>query len=229
MYDLNYLLLDGARIGEEMINLKKVYSSTGRSLYLGKTKEDLEDVGPFLFSCNNSDSIVSWFLREGSGKSYGVLFRSEHGYEEIFKHCRKFLLVRTETNEELYFRYYDPRVLRIFLPTCDENQLKDFFGPIDYFLAENAGTKDFTKFSLNKGTLDQEEISFDLVNSPTDKAILFDGVKVKRDITEEDSASRVQNEKKGISSSTTLPTNENTEDMKAKPRRWDDFFFNDSL
>ena len=37
----------------------------------------------------------------------------------------------------LYFRYYDPRVLRIFLPTCSAAQLKQMFGPVDAFLAES--------------------------------------------------------------------------------------------
>lgn len=39
--------------------------------------------------------------------------------------------------DPIYFRFYDPRVLRRFLPVCTPDQLYAFFGPIDYFLFED--------------------------------------------------------------------------------------------
>ena len=33
-------------------------------------------------------------------------------------------------DEALYFRFYDPRVLESFLPTCSEEQLDEFFGSL---------------------------------------------------------------------------------------------------
>ena len=38
----------------------------------------------------------------------------------------------------MYFRFYDPRVLRIYLPTCTLEESRVFFGPIDGFLVESA-------------------------------------------------------------------------------------------
>ena len=32
---------------------------------------------------------------------------------------------------------HDPRVLRVFLPTCTPDELSDFFGPIGSFLVES--------------------------------------------------------------------------------------------
>ena len=52
-------------------------------------------------------------------------------------HFRKFLLVTTEPDKEFFFRFYDPRVLRIFLPTCDVKQLREFFGPVEKFICED--------------------------------------------------------------------------------------------
>jgi hypothetical protein len=36
----------------------------------------------------------------------------------------------------MYFRFYDPRVLRSFLPTCTEPECAEFFGPIGRFVME---------------------------------------------------------------------------------------------
>jgi hypothetical protein len=37
----------------------------------------------------------------------------------------------------LKFRYYDPRVLRAFLPTCNAGELKTLFGDVDQFFIES--------------------------------------------------------------------------------------------
>jgi hypothetical protein len=41
-----------------------------------------------------------------------------------------------ESGERVYFRYYDPRVLRRFLPTCSPRQEEEIFGDIGTFLVE---------------------------------------------------------------------------------------------
>jgi hypothetical protein len=46
------------------------------------------------------------------------------------------LVERERDGKLLYFRFYDPRVLRRFLPTCDAEQLRQLFGPIDAFVME---------------------------------------------------------------------------------------------
>ena len=50
---------------------------------------------------------------------------------------RHFLMIELE-GEEVYFRFYDPRVLRGFLPNCTPGEIREFFGPIREFLMEAA-------------------------------------------------------------------------------------------
>lgn len=153
MLNCNYVLIDGARIGTEIGFLKESYSKQGKSLYLGKSLQDLEDVGPFLFILKESDSLSKWFKEHAWGNSFGVLAFSHVGFEALHKHCRKFLLVQTEDHQELYFRFYDPRVLRIFLPTCTWPQLREFFGPIEYFILEDEDPDYLIKYQLNRELL----------------------------------------------------------------------------
>ena len=58
----------------------------------------------------------------------------------------------------MYFRFYDPRVLRIFLPTCDAAQLKEFFGPVAHFICEDEDPAFGLVFSLEQGKLKTEKV-----------------------------------------------------------------------
>ena len=65
---------------------------------------------------------------------------------DLRSHLRRFLIVLDEdTGKKLYFRFYDPRVLRAFLPTCSKIQVADMFGEIGMFLleGEDAGVMRF--------------------------------------------------------------------------------------
>jgi hypothetical protein len=58
------------------------------------------------------------------------------GLEALRRHLRRFLRVRDHTGQVLYFRYYDPRVLRVYLPTCLRSEISTIYGPISKFVAE---------------------------------------------------------------------------------------------
>jgi hypothetical protein len=55
--------------------------------------------------------------------------------------------VKTEDGKELYFRFYDPRVLRVFLPTCSPRETTGFFGPIKSFLLEDDPPQTLLRFT----------------------------------------------------------------------------------
>jgi hypothetical protein len=57
--------------------------------------------------------------------------------KETRRYLRKFLMLEdVSTGNQLYFRFYDPRVLRMFLPTCTAEQRTEFLGPLGSILAE---------------------------------------------------------------------------------------------
>jgi hypothetical protein len=59
----------------------------------------------------------------------------------------------------MMFRYYDPRVLRRFLPTCNGGQLKALFGKIDSFFVESETGNELTRFHVEAGMLKQTELN----------------------------------------------------------------------
>ncbi|MCX6270834.1 MAG: DUF4123 domain-containing protein [Bacteroidetes bacterium] len=104
-------------------------------------------------------SFNDWYFEKGWGDSWGVLVYADHDLKKLVKHFQKFLTVNTEDGEAYYFRFYDPRVLRVFLPTCDQTQLKDFFGPVNYLICEDEDSAFAFVFSLDNGVLLTEKIT----------------------------------------------------------------------
>lgn len=153
----NYILLDSARLENQIDHAKKL-NKEHQCLYKGQSEEDLAAVAPYLFSYESETEFAKWFTEKCWGDACGVLLSSKFPFEEVHKHFRKFLLVKTEEGEELYFRFYDPRVLRIFLPTCDKEQVLDFFGPIEYFITEGETKEEAIVFRQKNGELIVEKI-----------------------------------------------------------------------
>jgi hypothetical protein len=154
----NYILLDAARLGEQ-IHAAMELNPNHASLYKGRIEENLSDLGPYLFSIPQKENFINWYAANGWGNAWGVLMESEASFEEIYKHFSKFLIVKTEAGEELYFRFYDPRVLKIFLPTCDKDQIIEFFGPVEKFIVENDSKDEAVEFSHADGVLKQRIIN----------------------------------------------------------------------
>lgn len=160
---LSHVLLDAARMGEQMDTAKEL-NKKHDSLYRGGKEQTLFAVAPYIFQFSSPTPFSDWFIDKGWGDSWGVLFKSPWPLPEMHKHFRRFLMVNTEDGQQLYFRYYDPRVLRTFLPTCDPQQIREFFGPIDYFLVEDENPEFALRFRHENGILKTEKLKFlDLV------------------------------------------------------------------
>jgi hypothetical protein len=145
-----YFLADGTTMVERL-SIAKSLAKQQECLYIGESSLILGDLAPYLMS--RSPELAELFFSEGWGKAWGMVVVSKHSFEWVYKHFRRFLLVKTEDGKELYFRFYDPRALRIFLPTCNLSQLREFFGPVDYFICEDEDPEFGTIFTLSSTQL----------------------------------------------------------------------------
>ena len=133
-----YAVIDGAACDELLEQLAQ-HSPDYCCLYPGELEPDMESVAPYLVTLQPNHSFTEWLLANLPGKPWGILIRSTSTIRQLRKHFRAFLNVKNEVGENLYFRYYDPRVIRIFLPTCDTDQLESFFDPVTEYIAEAEG------------------------------------------------------------------------------------------
>lgn len=131
-----YALLDGARdrrIRSFILDTR----APAWCLYRG-VPAVLEDAAPWLLRLVPGQPYTSRFFERGWNNAWGILLTSPAPSRALRRHLRRFLRVRTEDGRVLVFRYYDPRVLRVFLPTCTPAERAAFFGPIGALAAESS-------------------------------------------------------------------------------------------
>jgi hypothetical protein len=130
-----YAILDPAR-DPAILELLQSCGEEARSLYNGRRSEQLADVAPYLARVPAGSRLFNAIIREGWGRSWGVLAVCDAPFAELRRHLRRFLVAQTEDRTALYFRFYDPRVLRPLLESATDEQRRVFFGPVSAFLLE---------------------------------------------------------------------------------------------
>ena len=58
----------------------------------------------------------------------------------------------------MLFRWWDPRVFRVYMPTCDADDLKQWFASVDEYVCEDANDAGFTIYRHRDGALVQERV-----------------------------------------------------------------------
>ncbi len=141
-----FAILDAAR---EPSVLKVLVESREecQSLFEGTQGYQLAHFAPYLVKLTPDSPVLETLVSVGWGKSWGVYLVCDRPLAEVRKHLQAFLRVTIEGQGQVYFRFYDPRVLRKFLPTCLPEQVAQFFGPIRYFLAEDEKGGALLRFS----------------------------------------------------------------------------------
>jgi uncharacterized protein DUF4123/FHA domain-containing protein len=130
-----FAILDAAR-DIRILALLVHYKEECQSLYEGVEGAKLAQVAPYLVRLVPESKLLEALVKEGWGKSWGVYFTCAGDFQEIRRHLRHFLQVKLPDGEQVYFRFYDPRVMRIFLPTCIPEEATHFFGSIKRYVME---------------------------------------------------------------------------------------------
>jgi hypothetical protein len=131
-----YAVLDGAMIPDLRGRLSAAREESA-CLYRGELGDDLLATAPYLVKLRADGDIAKWLWNEGWGRSWGIYVVTTTGFEALRRHFRHFLRVRDYAGKVLYFRYYDPRVLRIYLPTCNSGEIATVYGDIARFVCED--------------------------------------------------------------------------------------------
>jgi hypothetical protein len=92
---------------------------------------------------------------EALGSNAGILFESPGELEDVYRHLRGIFVVTDEEGQEFFFRYYDPRILRTYLPTCTPDELREFFGPVKCWIAEDEKAEGYCIYELCDGALSE--------------------------------------------------------------------------
>jgi hypothetical protein len=147
-----WMILDGARTIDIFRMLLACHLEYA-SLYSGQLTPELEIAAPYLVQLDHGYRDTHQFIQRAWGNSWGVFLRSDTSLKKLRRHLREFLVVRDERGNRLLFRYYDPRVLMVYLPTCTSSELRTVFGPIECFWTEGPDTGGLNEFWLQNAGL----------------------------------------------------------------------------
>jgi hypothetical protein len=162
-----YAILDAAR---DMRVLALIMQSQDehQSLYEGAQGEKLMQVAPYLVRLDKDSLLLASTVFEGWGHSWGVFFTFAGEFQVARRHLRQFLDVMLPDGKQVYFRFYDPRVLRVFLPTCTADETNQFFGPIQHYLMEDDQPDKLLQFANTGHGADKKLFSL-IPTTPGDK------------------------------------------------------------
>lgn len=132
---LTYAILDGSSIPDLLAHLHDDKPEFA-CLYRGELEPDMAVVAPYLVRLKDGAPFAEWVLAEGWGRHWGIFMQARSDLTKLRQHFRQFLRVKDPEGNPLYFRFYDPRVLRLYLPTCNEEELAFVFGPLRVYVCE---------------------------------------------------------------------------------------------
>ena len=153
-----WAVLDGARD-------ERIYSLVSRCyldkccLFSGELSPALERAAPHLVQLSPHDSISDSLLEFGWGHAWGMYLQSDDSIGTLRRHLRTFLRVKDQAGRYLLFRYYDPRVLRVYLPTCRREEVKLVFGSsVIRFSMESEDPASIVSFELDQSDRLQQKV-----------------------------------------------------------------------
>jgi hypothetical protein len=154
-----YAVLDGASVPGLLTHLAR-WQPEHVCLFRGELEPGVADVAPYLVTLQPGAAFTAWVLEQGWGRHGGVFALTPADFRTMRKHCRTFLIIHGPNGKPLYFRYYDPRVLRLYLPTCTAQELAIVFGPVGSYLMEDEVPANLLRFRQANGAVQRESIPF---------------------------------------------------------------------
>ena len=143
------MVLDGAQIPElrmKIYEMKPVHYC----LLSGELEPDMQEVAPYLVRILPNTPFTDWVLAECWGKNWGIFAQTRETVIEMRKHFESLITVYDEQGTPMMFRYYDPRVWRQFLPTCQPQEIKTIFGKIDAFFVESEDKESLIRYEISE-------------------------------------------------------------------------------
>jgi hypothetical protein len=126
-----FAILDACDTPEVPERARELGKERAVCLYEGSSEEDYWAVAPYLVSVDLP--LLQWIMDTLAAGPWGIFLIGKADMRTLCIHFQRFLRVKLANGEQAFFRYYDPRVLKLYLPLCTATELNDLFGPVRAF------------------------------------------------------------------------------------------------
>jgi len=145
-----YAVFDAAR-DDRILPLLRASEEEFESLYSGTPAVVMADYAPYLWKVRHGDLLRTW-MTAGWGQSWGIVVSSSSSFKQLRLQLKQWLLLRDSSNEECYYRFYDPRALRTTVAALSGGYQRDLFGKvIDAMYCEGPQGKSILRYTLKRG------------------------------------------------------------------------------
>ena len=142
-----YAVLDGSR-NKKIYPLLKEAKQNFSCLYEGELNYELTLAAPYIVRLDKKSEFTRELILQSWGNSWGIfaITYAPATLISVRRNCRKSAYVLDENKRKLLFRYYDPRVLRTYLPGCQKDEAAKFFGPVSEYIVESDNKRKLHRF-----------------------------------------------------------------------------------
>ncbi len=147
---MTYLIYDTALNGVYTLMLLQGRYPVSCCLFAGTKDDALFDVAPYLFLID--DSFYELDRLPMISLEAIILAETDKDIKTLATHFREFIYSIVD-GQEYYFRFWDARILKNYLPKCEPEQLHYFFGDITSFKTDGSNSGSSIVFDIHKEKL----------------------------------------------------------------------------
>lgn len=145
-----YSVIDGASLPELLAKLEE-YEPEHTCLFRGELPFDVAEAAPHLVKLEADSAFTKWLLERSLALPCCIYAHSTQDFLVMRQHFRSLLDAEMPDGEIVHFRYYDPRVLPVYLPTCAEEEEEVMYREfVRKYLVMNSGNNKLELFSPKK-------------------------------------------------------------------------------
>ncbi len=148
-----YVVIDAAKI-PLLLDILEEHDFEGACLLPGRLAPDVAAAAPYVILLEPDSRLCEWLLKEYWRADAFIALRSEHALGPVMKHLRGLTVAKVPDGSRAYFRFYDPRVLRAYLPTCTDEERAIFFGDVvlSYWVDAGRAVESASALEFDPGT-----------------------------------------------------------------------------
>lgn len=121
-------------------------------LFAGRLDPVLARAAPYVVHLPKYSRLLSAWETEGRGRNWGIQCTSDASIADLRRHLRRFLQAQLPDGSTVFFRFYDPRVWQVYLTSCNADELREWFDPIQRFYADSK-TAGLLSYQMAEGEL----------------------------------------------------------------------------